>query len=178
MTTGTGRDLHGFSSMGASIAAYQPYYAPPVAPQTNFIQTRSSQHMSVPAAQSGVTTGNMAVSHKNRIRGMRFLFSRGSKKIKQFRMRSTGQVEVSTFQPVTAWTWCGSFNDALFQAGYPRNLGLSEKVATIPPQALGTSTSQMLPRPQITRSIFTNRSFSTVKGLPAKGILPTQGAHS
>lgn len=178
MTTGTGRDIHAFSSMGASVAAYQPYYAPPVAPQANYIQTRSSQHMSVPAAMTGVTVGNMAVSHRNRIKGMRFLFSRGSKTIRQFRMRATGQVESSRFQPVTSWTWSGSFNDALFAAGYPRNLGLSEKVASIPPQALGTSTSQMLPRPQITRSIFTNRAFSTVKGLPAKGILPTQGAHS
>lgn len=168
----------GYSSLGRSIAAYQPYYAPPVAPATNFIQTRSAQHMSVPAAVSSFRSGNAVVSKKSRIKGMRFLYSRGSKKLRQFRMRATGQVESSTFQPLTAWTWSGAFNDQLFCCGYPRNLGLSEKVATIPPQALGTTPSQMLPRPQITRSIFTNRSFSTVKGLPAKGILPTQGAHS
>jgi len=168
----------GYSSLGRSIAAYQPYYAPPVAPVTNYIQTRSAQHMTVPAAFTGATHGNAVVSKKNRIKGMRFLYSRGGKRIRQFRMKATGQVESSTFQPVTAWTWSGAFNDQLFCCGYPRNLGLSEKVATIPPQALGTAPSQMLPRPQITRSIFTNRSFSTVKGLPAKGILPTQGAHS
>lgn len=169
---------NGYSSMGRSVAAYQPMYAPPVAPEQNFIQTRSSQHVTMPAAYSGATSGNAVVSKKSRVKGMRFLYSRGGKRIRQFRMRATGQVESSTFQPVTAWTWSGAFNDQLFCCGYPRNLGLSEKVATIPPQALGTTPSQMLPRPQITRSIFTNRSFSTVKGLPAQGILPTQGAHS
>ena len=97
----------GFSSVGRSVAAYQPYYAPPVTPQANYIQTRSAQHVTVPAAHSGATSGNAVVSKKNRIKGMRFLFSRGSKKIKPFRMKATGQVESTVFQPVSAWTWSG-----------------------------------------------------------------------
>lgn len=167
------------SSLGKSIAAYQPYYEGPTSPQTQFIQTGAAQHMAMPAAQSGVTTGNMAVSHANRIKGVRFLYQRGARAIAGiFHMVATGQVESTKFQPMSGWTWCGAFNDQLYAVGYPRNLGLSVKVASIPPQALGTTPSQMLPRPQITRSIFTNRVFSTVKGLPAKGILPTSGMHS
>ena len=167
-----------WSSLGYSIAAYQPYYAPPVVPVTNVIHTGISQAVNNIPATEGVTNGAATVSSRFRSLGMRYLYSRGGQRKKWFSMKATGQVESTAFQPNLAWTWDGCFNDAIFQAGYPRNLGLSEKVPTIPPQALGTTPSQMLPRPQFTRSIFVNRTFATVKGVPAQPVTPTQGAHS
>lgn len=168
-----------WSSLGASIAAYQPVYAPPVVPQQNVIQTGLSAWMNNPPAHLGLTNGAATVSSRPRTLGIRYLYARGAHAMTWFRMVATGQVESSKFQGRSAWTWDGSFNDSIYQAGYPRNLGLSEKVPTIPPAALGIQPTQMLPRPRFTRSVYTNRSFSTVKGVPAQGVIPpTQGAHS
>jgi hypothetical protein len=153
-------------------------FAPPTALASNYIQTGLSSWVNNIPAQQGVTNGAATVSMVPRLLGIRYLYQRGGRAKQWFRMIATGQVESTAFQPVSSWTWDGSFNDAIYQAGYPRNLGLSEKVATINPRLLGIAQSQMLPRPQITRSVFTNRSFATVKGDPAKPINPTQGAYS
>lgn len=162
------------SSLGKSIAAGMPYNAPPVEPQTSFIQGSPvwAQHLD-PAAQQ--KTGSAVVVRGNRLNGMRFRYARGGQTTPWFRMKATGQVERSKFQPTLASTFFTAHNDALYRAGYPRNLGLSEKVATIPPEALGTERSQMTPRPRYTRSVFTNRNFATAPGIAAQ---PTAGVHS
>lgn len=167
------------NSFGYSVRAYQPYYEPPTSPQSNNITTGSALPMYVPDAHSTPNMGSSVVNRKYRSIGQRFLFSMGGRRIRQFLMTATGAVASSTFQPYTAHTWFGTFNDALYQAGYPgRNLGISEKVPTINPAALGTAPWQQLPRPQYTRSIFTNRSFSVKPGLPAIPQAPTSGQHS
>lgn len=168
-----------WSSLGASIAAYQPYYAPPVTPQTNFIRTGGAAFVTQPPAVLNNTQGAAIVRRVFRTYGIRFLYQYGGQIKDWFSMRATGQVESTKFQPVLAYTWDGCFNDGLFRAGgYPQNLGLSEKVPSIPEQALGVTPTQMLPRPQIKRSIFVNRVFSTIKGEPAESTYPTQGAYS
>lgn len=162
------------SSLGRSIAAYMPYYPPPTTPQSQMIGG-SPPWMSNLDPASLHTRPNTVVTRKNRLNGFRFLYNRGAQTVPWFRSKATGQVESTMFQPTLDSTFFAAFYDQLFRCGYPRNLGLSEKVASIPPEALGTTPSQMAPRPRYTRSIFTNRSYGTAPALPAK---PTQGMHS
>jgi hypothetical protein len=150
-------------------------FAPALYPQSHYIQGSPAWMSHVDVASTSPRDGAGVVIRRPRLNGFRFLYNRGSQTTPWFRMRATGQVEKSAFQPTTASTWFAAFYDGLYQAGYPRNLGLSEKVASIPPEALGTSPSQMAPRPRYTRSIFTNRSYGTAPAIPAK---PTQGMHS
>lgn len=156
------------SSLGRSIAAYQPYHAPPTFPQTNYINTASPVQSMNPPMMSMGHDGSAVVSSRFRTAGMSFLYSRGARFKKWFSMLATGQVESTKFQPLEAYTWFNMFNDQLYCAGYPRNLGWSEKVPTIPKEALGHSPSQMMPRPQFKRNIYTRRSFSTAPSVPAR----------
>lgn len=167
----------GYSSLRQSVEAYRLAYAAPVFPQTNYITGGYAGFDTNPPAHSSPLTQAPVVDRHNRIRGMRFLYSRGSQVHTQFQMRATGQVQSSRFQPKIASTWFACFNDALYQAGYPgTNLGISEKVPTIPPQALGTAPWQMAAAPQWRRNIFTNRNYGTPnKPIAAKGIIPTNG---
>lgn len=163
------------SSLGRSIASYMPYYPPPTNPQSQFIGGSPAWMTHVDPAATGPRDGAGVVHRANRLNGFRFLYNRGAQTTPWFRSQAVGQVESSKFQPTLASTFFDAFYDGLYRVGYPRNLGLSEKVASIPPEALGTSPSQMAPRPRYTRSIFTNRSYGTAPALPAK---PTQGMHS
>lgn len=165
-----------FSSLGRSVTSYMPEYPPPLVPQSQMIGGSPAWMGVVNVAAKTPRDGAGVVTRGNRLNGMRFLYNRGAQTAPWFRMRATGQVERSAFQPTLASTFFDAFNDNLFRSGgYPRNLGLSEKVASIPPEALGTSPSQMAPRPRYTRSIFTNRSYGTAPAIPAR---PTQGMHS
>lgn len=163
----------GFSSLGNSVAAYQPYYAPPTFPQTNYINAHTplkSVNM-VPSVRMGYDrAGTYAgvVSSRYRTYGMTWLYSRGAQVKRWFRMLATGQVETTKFQPFTDSTWFSMFNGNLYRCGFPRNLGWSEKVPTIPPAALGTAPWQMTPMPQFRRNVYTRRSFTTAPAVPAK----------
>jgi hypothetical protein len=157
-----------FSSLGRSIEAYQPYAAPPTFPQTNYIQGSSPLATMNPPVVSQGTRGAATVNSAFRTTGMDFLYSRGAQFKKWFKMIATGQVESTSFQPALASTWFNMFNGTLYAAGYPRNLGWSEKVPTLPPEALGIGPNQMAARPQITRNVFTRRSFATAPSIPAK----------
>lgn len=156
------------SSLGRSVASYQPMYAPPTEPQTNYIHGSSPFANTLPPASQGITAGASVVSSKPRRGGNVFLYSRGGRLIQWFKEIMTGGVESTKFQPVTASTFYADFNPSLYKAGYPRNLGWTEKVPTLPPAMLGTSPSQMAPAPRWTRSIYTSRSFTTAPSLPAK----------
>lgn len=156
------------SSLGRSVHAYQPYYAPPTFPQTNYISSRSPVQSANPPLMSMGTTGSAVVNARPRMVGMSFLYSRGARFKQWFKMIATGQVEKTAFQPLEAYTWYSAGNDALYQAGYPRNLGWSEKVPTIPREALGNERSQMNPMPQFKRNVYTRRSFSTAPSVPAQ----------
>ncbi len=158
-------------------ASFQPFYEPDVTPLGSEAINPSPLFQNLPSQVSVAQDRSTVVSRKPRTIGQRFLYSRGGKRIRQFVMMATGRVQSSTFQPTTAHTWISTFNDQIFQAGYPgRNLGISEKVPSINPQALGTQAFQQQPAPRYTRSIFTNRSFSTP--LPGKPAIPTNGQHS
>lgn len=165
----------GYSSLRGSVQAYHLAYAAPTFPQTNYINGGYAGYSDNRPAASSPSTRAPIVNRANRIKGMRFLYSRGSQVLTQFQMRATGQVQSSRFQPKIASTWFACFNDALYQAGYPgTNLGISEKVPTIPPAALGTAPWQMQAPPRWTRNIYTNRNYGTPnKGIAAKGIIPT-----
>ena len=157
------------SSLGKSITSDMPYNAPPVFPQTNYIAGSPSIARHVTETAATARTMAPIVSSKFRAKGIRFLYSVGGQVHSWFQMMATGQVESSRFQRRSAYTWSGTFNDALYQAGYPGiNLGWSEKVPSIPPAALGTAPWQMLPTPRITRNVFTTRSYRTAPSVPAK----------
>jgi len=84
-------------------------------------------------------------------------------------MTATGQAESSKFQPWLSHMFNASFNDGLFEAGYPRNNGWSVKVATVPNELInGSAGPQMEPRTQKRNVIFTRRAYNTVPTLPAK----------
>ena len=158
-------------SASRAVAAYMPYYAPPTVPVGAMIRGSSPLPSNVMPSSASPSHGAMAVNHAPRTLGLRFLYSRGGRRIRQFIMQATGAVQSTAFQPYTAYTWDGAFNDAIFQAGYPgRNLGISEKVPTIPPIALGIARDQMLPRPHFTRTIFTRRGYGGAPSVPAKGV--------
>jgi hypothetical protein len=165
----------GYSSLRESVKTYRLAYAAPVFPQTNYIAGGFSGFATNPPAHSAPRTMAAIVNRRNRIKGMRFLYSHGLQTKRIFPMRATGQVESSRFQRQTNITAFGAFNDALYQGGYPgTNLGISEKVPTIPPAALGTAPWQMTPPPRYARNVFTSRNYGTPnKGIAAKGIVPT-----
>lgn len=165
------------SSLAYSVHALQPYYSPPVAPQTEFVQGGSTRLADI-RAYGRWDQHSHPVNRAPRELGMRWLYGRLSHRLKIMRMVATGRVPSTVFQPVSGHTFgTAGFNDAIYQAGFPRNLGLSEKVPTIPKIALGTSPNQMAPRPQIKRSVYVNRRpFNS--GIPAVPATPTQGRHS
>jgi hypothetical protein len=163
---------NGFSSLGYSVQANLPYYAPPVTPQTNYIRGGSSAVVEHPSFQP-VDQHTGLVNRMPRMLGIRWLYSRGGQIKPWFRMIATGAVESTKFQPVLSYTWDAEFNDAIYQAGYPRNLGFTFKVPTIPSQALGSERYSMLPRPRFSRSIFARRAVTSgVRPLPAQGTNP------
>ena len=157
-------------SYGAAIEAYMPVYAPPSVPLPENLVTRNDVSQNLPAMSTTPVSGSMVVNRVNRQLGMRFLYARGAKRIRQFIMMATGRVQSTQFQPYTSWTWDGSFDDALYQVGYPgTNLGISEKVPTVPMAAINAPW-QMTQRPQYRRSIITQRSYGGAESAPAKPI--------
>lgn len=157
-------------SYGAAIQAYLPVYAPPSVPIPENLVTGNNIAVQLPVMSTSPVSGSAVVNRRNRQLGMRFLYARGAKRIRQFIMQATGAVQSSQFQPYTSWTWDGSFDDANYQAGYPgTNLGISEKVPTLNPDALNPPW-QMQPRPRYRRSVITNRSFSGQPGVIAQGV--------
>lgn len=164
-----------FSSLARSVEAYQPYYAPPVTPVSAFIENTSALSRNLEQVASRVDYSDGLVTRAPRLNGIRTLFSYGTQILTTFRMIATGRVESTTFQPRLSHQWVGEFNDSIWQAGYPRNLGLTFKVPTVNPNI--NPPWSMAPAPQFRRNVFVNRRAVTsgVPGLPAK---PTQGQYS
>lgn len=161
---------NGFSSLAYSIHAYQPIYAPPVDPQTHFIRGGSAAFQATIPNQR-ISQHERLVNRMPRMLGIRWLYSRGGQVKPWFRMQATGVVESSKFQPITSHTWEGEFNDAIYEAGYPRNLGYTFKVPTYPATAVAQPRDRMLAAPRFTRSIFARRAYTSgVKPLPAQGV--------
>lgn len=164
-----GGSRNSFSSLGASIHAYQPYYAPPVTPQTHYINGGSAEAVNMAEySHQKLSQHDRLVNRMPLMTGIRFLYSRGGQIKPWFRMMASNAVESSKFQPVSSYTWQGEFNDAIYQAGYPRNLGYTFKVDTIPPWALGTGPWQQRPAPWIKRPIFSRRAYTSgIQPMPA-----------
>lgn len=164
-----GGPMNAFSSMGASVAAYQPYYAPPVEPASHFINGGSAAAVNMAEYRhQRITQHDRLVNRMPMMQGIRWLYSRGGQIKPWFRAVGTGTVESSKYQPVLSYQWSGEFNDSIYQAGYPRNLGYTFKVDTIPPWALGTSPYNMRPAPRFTRPIFSRRAYTSgIAPLPA-----------
>jgi len=103
--------------------------------------------------------------------GDRSRFTFGGVINRLFRMQATGRAESSVAQPIVNMPRIVQFNNFLYRSakGYPRNLGLSEKVPTLPQEALGANYwGQMQPRSQYTKNIFTNRPVNIVRQVPAQ----------
>jgi hypothetical protein len=164
----------GWSALRNSIIAYSPYYAAPtesLLEPSNLVGTSVLATVNPPiTSQCNYRSG--IVSRANRRNGMREMYSRGTQRNSTMRMMATGAVESTRYQPRLGWTWTGSFNDALYEAGYPQNLGLSFKAPSIP-DGVATSAQwgRMRAAPQFTRTVFTRRRFA---GAPSIAAQPTQ----
>lgn len=164
--------MQGYSSLGRSIATFREVEAPPVESLLQAGNLRGVSPMATmnPATNSRVSYLSGLVSRRNRMKGDRELYSRGTRANSLMKMVATGQTERSVFQPYSGWTWNASFNDELYRSGgYPQNLGLSFKAPSIP-DGIATSAAwgRMRPAPQITRSVFTRRRFSGAASVAAK----------
>jgi hypothetical protein len=160
---------NGFSSLAYSIHAYMPIYPPPVTPQTHYIRGGAAvAQQAIPNQR--INQHDRLVNRYPRMLGIRFLYARGGQLKPWFRMKATGAVESTKFQPVLSYKWSGEFNDAIYEAGYPRNLGYTFKVPTYSPQAIAQPRDRMLARPRFTQSIFSRRAYTSgVPPLPAQG---------
>jgi hypothetical protein len=161
----------GWSALRNSIIANSPYYPPPIESTLdprNIVGTSVLATMNPPVVSRSDHRSGI-VSRRNRKNGMRELYSRGAQRNGIMHMIATGRVESSRFQQFMAWTWGASFNDALYEAGYPQNLGLSFKAPSVP-DGVATSAQwgRMRPSPQIVRTVFTRRNFSGAPSVPAQ----------
>ena len=159
------------SSRARAIESYYPFYPPPVYPEENDVRGGYAGFASVPLSNVDERTDKGIVDRHNARWGDVTRYTWGGVLHKVFHMRSTGQVESSTVQQVTNMPLQAQFNMWLYRAakGYPRNLGLSEKVPTIPAEALGaTPWGAMQPRTRITKNIFTSRNYANNRSVPAQ----------
>lgn len=175
MTTNVRSRRNGFSSLAASVIAYQPIYAPPVPPDRNVVQAGGNAFFQNGINAQPIDQHTTMASREPRMLGVRWMYSYGAQTKQWFRMVATGQVERSSFQPVTAHRWSGEFNDSIYQAGYPRNLGYTFKVnqlaANIPIPG-----ATMAAKPHIKRSYFSQRAYTS--GLAAVPLESTYGKKS
>jgi hypothetical protein len=156
------------SSRARSVEAYYPFYPPPVYPE-GLEHTGYAGFSNNPPASSSPIDRAPVVRRNNLRWGERIRYTHGNVVKKWFRMLATGQVESTGYQPATNMPASAFFNDFLYRAGgYPRNLGLSEKVPTLPRAALGDSPAQMTPAPRITRTVFTRRNYTSAPAIAAK----------
>jgi hypothetical protein len=162
----------GTSSQVRSIQSYYPFYPPPVIDEDATDHTGYAGFAQVPGSYVDERTDKGIVDRHNQRWGEFSRYTHGNvMRHGVFHMRGTGQVESTIFQMFTNMPSIAQFNNWLYRAakGYPQNLGLSEKVPTLPKEALGdTPNGAMQPRQQITRNIFTKRSGGTVKNVPAQ----------
>jgi hypothetical protein len=164
----------GWSALRNSIIAYSPYYPPPTESLLDPRNMRGTSTLASmnPPVNSECNYRSGIVSRANRRNGDRQMYSRGTQHNSTMRIMATGAVESTRFQPFMGWEWSGSFNDALYEAGYPQNLGLSFKAPSIPDGVATTAQwGRMRAAPQFTRTVFTRRRFAGAPSIPAK---PTQ----
>lgn len=163
-----------WSSLAYSVHAYQPYFAPPVTPQTAYIRGGSPVLTTIDNEGGEYwTQHNRIVNRDPRRLGIRALFSYGGQVYNYFKMVATGAVQSSAFQPRVNHMWTGEFNDALYQAGYPRNTGLTFKVQTVNPLINPPWTMAAAPNFR-GRAIYVNQRPVT-SGIPGK---PANGSYS
>jgi hypothetical protein len=161
----------GTSTQARAVESYYPFYPPPVINEGQMQATGWAGYAQVPASYVDERTDKGIVNRHNMRQGEISRYTHGNVRMNVFRMMATGQVESSQVQTFENMPNIVQQNMWLYRAakGYPQNLGLSEKVPTLPQEALGnTPNGAMQPRQQITRNIFTRRSYNTVKSTPAQ----------
>lgn len=168
-----GRVQAATSSRARAVESYYPFYPPPVYPEETDVRGGYAGFATVPLSHVDERTDKGIVDRRNKRWGDRTNYTWGGLTHRVFRMMATGQVESSQVQTVTNMPLVAQFNDFLYRAakGYPRNLGLSEKVPTLPKEALGNNPyGAMQPRPQFTRNVFTRRNYANNRSVPAQSM--------
>jgi len=171
MASRTAPMVNGTGSRARAIESYYPFYPPPVYPIAQDVKGGYAGPSVVPLSYVDERTDKGVVNSRFNRWGERNRFTFGGVINRVFRMQATGQVESSAVQPITNMPNIVQQNDHLYRAakGYPRNLGLSEKVPTIPQEALGNNPwGAMGPRNQYTQNIFTRRNYAQVRQIAAK----------
>lgn len=161
-----------FTSLGCSTESYQPMYAAPTGPPRAQMQQTGSALLTPRIPAQLVDQHTTMVNREPRMMGIRWLYSRGGQCKPWFRMIATGQVESTKFQPVLAHQWAGEFNDSIYQAGYPRNLGYTFKVDQ-PVNTYTTPGPSMASKPWIRRPYYARRAYTSgIAGVPAESTYP------
>jgi len=171
MSARTAPMANGTGSRARAIQAYYPFYPPPVYPIGQDVRGGYDGPSTVAPSHLDATSYAGIVNNRFNRWGERNRFTFGGVLRRVFKMRATGQVESSQVQPISNMPAIVQQNDFLYRAakGYPRNLGLSEKVPTLPTEALGNNPwGAMGPRTQFTRNIFTSRNYANINSIPAK----------
>lgn len=162
---------NGVSSRARAIESYYPFYPPPVYPLEQDVRGGYAGASTVAISAIDERTDKGIVNARFNRWGERNRFTFGGVVNRVFRMLATGQVQSSQVQTITNMPAIVQQNDFLYRAakGYPRNLGLSEKVPTLPREALGDNPwGTMQPPPRFARNIFTNRNYANIKQVPAQ----------
>lgn len=159
----------GRGSRARSVDSYYPWYPPPVYPEGLERNSYSGFTDNPPATSSPIDRA--PVVKRNNLRwGDITRYTHGNVAQRPFPMTATGQVPSSNFQVMENMPSVAQFNMFLYRAGkgYPRNMGYSEKVPTLPAAALGILPNQMAPAPRFTRTVFTKRSYASAPSIPAQ----------
>lgn len=162
---------NGASSSARATESYYPFYPPPVYPVGQFVRGGYAGATQVAVSAVDERTDKGIVNSKFNRWGERNRYTLGGVINKVFRMIATGQVQSSQANTITNMPNLVQQNDFLYRAakGYPRNLGLSEKVPTLPQEALGNNPwGTMQPPPRFARNIFTRRNYANIQQVAAK----------
>jgi hypothetical protein len=162
------RQAAGFSSLGYSNAVYAAVHPGPVLDRGALIQTgHSAAQPRIPAHR--IDQHTTLVNREPRMIGIRWLFAYGGQIKPWFRNIATGQVESTKFQPITVSRLTGEFNDAIFQAGYPRNLGYTFQVQQARFVGAGP---RMRPGARILAAPYVS-GHATTSGIPPVPLIPS-----
>lgn len=159
-----------YSSSTRATQSYYPFYPPPTVPVGAVERGGYSGFGTVPGSYVDERTDKGVVSARWNRAGEVDRYTHGGVIQRVMRMIATGQVEQSQAQTIQSFPSFYSLNGWLYRAatGYPRNLGLSEKVPTLPNEVLNPQV-RMQPAPRITRNVFTRRRYTTAPSVPAEG---------
>jgi len=163
----------GAEDLGGS--RYKSTQTEPIVPDPRDRISPGTLQSVAPRDFSNMRSGAAFVQRRNRRRGMIQLYAHGSQKRQRTMpvggvQNGSGTVDVSSFNRTNIPPiFNGTFNGALWQAGYPRNLGFSFRVEQLRTNTTGgPGPAQMNIRPRFNRVQTIRRYNATPKAYNTK----------